>query len=71
MMKSYLNCGVRTSLSWHVTNCFAHAIDLAVVNRRSRVSICLQPLSNIVQALSVVGPTVAPTNLRRSLGDHA
>jgi len=21
MMKSYLNCGVLTTLSWHVTNC--------------------------------------------------
>ena len=60
MMKCYLSSGVLTSLSWHLTTA-RPCHPLAVVNRRSRVSICLRSLSNPVQASSVVGPTVAPS----------
>ena len=51
-----------------VTNCS----PISSIGRRQstfRVSICLQPLSNLVQAHSVVGPPVAPSKSAQVAGE--
>lgn len=71
MMKSYLNCGVLTSLSWHVTNCS----PMPSIGRRQSAFQGEHLLAATDQSRPGpslrLGRQLLRVNLRRSLGDHA